>query len=316
MLSILVSLVASTAFAQDDMYFVPSKKDKAAKRQAYNDAVYHSGSNRSVDEYNRRGAFASRYDFVSTDSTGNDIIDFTPGTGTYPDSISLSDLVVYNDSIDLAQARSYRGSSYDDDNDYTVSRRLSRFDDFYGPYWAWNRFYSPWYYSPFYYDSWYYSPWYYSSWHYGWYDPWYGPYYDPWYWHGGWGYGYHHWYAPAIVHSGRPGTRNHGTFANINGRPSGAHSISRGVHSRDNSYAATQGRGAAANVRRARTTQEYNAERNYTNTNRSNENTRTYTPSYNSSSSRSSFSGGGNSGGGSVGGSRGGGFSGSFRGRR
>ena len=79
-----------TSMAQDDdLYFNPKKeaKEKAERRallqrqyaeqRARRDSVYRlfwSGSDRSVDEYNRGGRIFSHYENVGKDSLGNDII--------------------------------------------------------------------------------------------------------------------------------------------------------------------------------------------------------------------------------------------------
>ncbi len=92
-----------TSMAQDDdLYFNPKKeaKEKAERKaallreykaqQARRDSIYAlfwSGSNRNVDEYNRGGRFLSHYEKVGTDSLGNDIIQFHVGKGVAPDSI-------------------------------------------------------------------------------------------------------------------------------------------------------------------------------------------------------------------------------------
>lgn len=313
LLTTIATLLATSAMAQDDLYFVPSKKvakEAKAKRQAQENfydqtSVYHSGSDRDVDEYNRRGTFASHYETVGTDSIGNDIIEFTPGTGVYPDSISLSALVK-SDSL-ATQWRDVIDSkkNYKDDDEYSITLRLSRFDDFYGPYWAWNRFYDPWFYDSFY------DPWFYNPWHYAWYDPWYGP-YDPWYWHhGGWGpWGpYRPWHSPVIVHvNGGAGTHNHG--GNFSGRrgssiaSNNARSVSRGVQTRDHSEASTQARGNFSG-RRNGVTQNNTQTRTYENTRNYENTSRNFT---NTSRSNSSFGGGNFGGGSSFGGSsRGGG---------
>lgn len=325
LLTAVVSFMAvSTAWAQDDMYFVPSKKtakttkaERASQRyDDYSTPVYHSGSNRDVDEYNRRGAFASHYDFVGTDSIGNDIIEFTPGNGLYPDSLACDSTAWANSAL----AKKNGQKNYGDKDEYTITIRLSRFDDFYGPYWAWNRFYSPWYYDPFY-DPWFYDPWYRP-----WYDPWYDPWYGPGYWHGGWGPYWHHGYWPgwhsgiAVHYNGGAGTHNHG--GNFSSRRSGSrasttHTMSRGVQTRAQSEAATQSRGGAFTGRR----NSRNVTDSRTNS-RTYEPTRNTTPTYTPSHSTSSFGGGGSFGGGSRGGgsfgggggSRGGG--GGFGGRR
>ena len=162
----------------DDMYFVPTKEKVAKEARQYGmpKDTYYSGSNRSVDDYNRREQYS-----YPVDSTSNDIIDFSAVRGVYPDS-------------------AYTGSAENDD--YKLTRRMSRFDD-YTPseaYWAGysaGRWSSPWYhswyswydYDPWYWDSWYWhDPFYYSSWYY-WRHPWYYSWYTPRY------YGYYGWYG-------------------------------------------------------------------------------------------------------------------------
>ena len=198
-----------TSMAQDDdLYFNPKKeaKEKAERRallqrqyaeqRARRDSIYRlnwSGSDRSVDEYNRGGRIFSHYENVGKDSLGNDIIQFHVGKGVAPDSI-------YDDA--------YFAQKYADrDEDFVRTREMSRWDGFYdpwfydyygyGPYywrsrmWGWH---NPWRYGYYagWYDPWFdpwYDPWYYGycGWYGGWYDPWYygwGGYYNPWYWGG------------------------------------------------------------------------------------------------------------------------------------
>ena len=198
LLTAVAGVLPFTLCAQDDMYFTPSKKDKSQVVTVEQEKpTYYSGINQDVDEYNRRHLHSS-YQVMGTDSLGNDIIEFTEGNG-YP-----------KDSLTVFQ---------DDDDDFTYSRRMGRFDGFYG------------WYDPYFYSYWG-GPWR-SYW--GYYDPWYWGYYDPWY-YGGWGYyGYYGWgwpyryryydYAwgyPYHYYSGsgrdgryRPvtGTRNHGSVA-------------------------------------------------------------------------------------------------------
>ena len=176
LLSVMLGAMPLTMMAQDDdMYFVPKKETAAKSTVTYSSprSTYYSGSNRNVDEYNRRGG--SYYEPVAGDSL-SDIIDFSAVKGVYPDSVAA--------------------------DDYQLTRQLSRFDD-YQPssdktYWegyeagrnsslAWH---SPWYYNSYYpwYTGWY-DPWYYNTW----YDPWYySTWYDPWY----YGYGYYGWHRP------------------------------------------------------------------------------------------------------------------------
>lgn len=161
----MVGLLPLTLWAQDDdMYFVPSKENVAKEARSYGlpQNTYYSGSERSVDDYNRKA-----WTTVSpVDSAGNDIIDFSAVRGVYPDS---SYTVV-------------------EDNDYQLTRRMSRFDDYAVREAYWNG----------YRDATWTSPWYYPG-RYSWYDPWYwdgwyGGYYHPWY--GGWYGGYYGYYRP------------------------------------------------------------------------------------------------------------------------
>ncbi len=182
----LVSAFSLSLMAQDDdMYFVPTKENVAKEARKYGmpQNVYYSGSNRSVDDYNRRAQFSS-----SIDSTGNDIIDFSAVRGVYPDS-------AYSQPVE--------------NDDYALTRRMSRFDDYTPSEAYWDgyragRWSSPWYntwyswYDPWYYDSWWYwnDPFYYSSW-YGWrypyyYSTWYSPRY----------YGYHYYGGSYISRGG------------------------------------------------------------------------------------------------------------------
>lgn len=183
---ILLTLVSafslSLAAQDDDMYFVPTKENvaKEAKKYGMPQNTYYSGSNRSVDDYNRRAQFS-----YPVDSTGNDIIDFSAVRGVYPDS-------VYSQSAE--------------NDDYKLTRQMSRFDDYTPSEAYWDgyragRWSSPWYnswyswydYDPWYWDSWYWrDPFYYTSWHYGWrspfyYSTWYSPryYYRPYRYYGG-----------------------------------------------------------------------------------------------------------------------------------
>lgn len=216
--SVMAFALPTILLAQDDVYFTPSKESireyKAAK-VARRDA-YYSGINKSDSEYNRRVSLDKVYRKIGKDSLGNDIIQVKDQNGTC--------------QVDTV----YQFDRYfeDADNDFTYSRRMGRFDDFYG-------YYDPWYYgySGFgfrasfgYWDPWYMS--YYDPWYYGYYDPWwyYGyrsRWYDPWgYGYYGWGYPYYYYgYArPGFGYSypsGHTGTANHwsgrgGRFGNNN----------------------------------------------------------------------------------------------------
>jgi hypothetical protein len=174
-LFMLSGLVSVQAFAQDDdLYFTPKSTVKTEKA-VDNTPTYYRGSNRDVDEYNRRGAFRSHYQVLGSDSAGNDVIRFVPGEGVYPDTTYVDSSFVYSNP------------GYSGDDDYYYTRRMSRWDGFYDP-WFYG-YYGPWYWRAGWYDPWYWG--YYDPWYYGWYDPWYYAWYDPWYYGYGWG-----WYGP------------------------------------------------------------------------------------------------------------------------
>ena len=220
---LVIALPQTMSAQDDDLYFVPKKTSApqvAQDRFGMPKDTYYSGSDRSVDEYNRR--LKSRVEVLDGDTTKSDIIDFSAEKGVYPDSLQIED--------------------------YKLTKRMSRFDDyrladnasFWAGYeagrrdWGWH---SPWYYSSY---GWY-DPWYYSSWR--WYDPWYDPWYygyagwyDPWYYRPGWGWGWswrYPYYRPHYVvisgggrrHSGYIGTgtlRRDGTTYNYYGGRRGA----------------------------------------------------------------------------------------------
>ena len=175
LLTVIAALPLGLMAQDDDMYFVPTKENvaKEAQQLGLPKNTYYSGSNRDVDEYNRR-AWTT---VTPIDSAGNDIIDFSAVRGVYPDS-------AYSEVTD---------------NDYRYTKRMSRFDGYTtsDAYWEGyrdGRWTSPWHYSGYYswYDPWYWDdPWYYGRYgYYGWYSPWY---YSSWY--SPWHYGYHGWYG-------------------------------------------------------------------------------------------------------------------------
>ena len=147
----------------------------------------YSGSNRSVDEYNRRGG--SYYQVLPTDSTAIDVIPFNGEPGVYPDSMM-------NDDFTLTRQMS-RYDGYEPSQSYWAGYAAGRNDS-----WGWH---SPWYYSSFYpwYDSWYwYDPWYYG--YYGWYGGWHSPWhYSYWYHPYGWYGSYYSYYSPGYGGGGR-----------------------------------------------------------------------------------------------------------------
>lgn len=151
-ISLLSVFMMTPLMAQDDMYFVPTKKNIEKELGEY-DAVENgdfNGSSRSIDEYNRYGSF-----IVPVDSVGNDIIVFDGQRGVYPDSTAIDSLLLEHDS------------------DFRFAQRMEHIDDYIS-----NAYYSG--YSDGYRDSWLYSS--------MWYDPWY---YDRWYGIGYRHYGYY-----------------------------------------------------------------------------------------------------------------------------
>lgn len=309
-----------TSMAQDDdLYFNPKKeaKEKAERRallqrqyaeqRARRDSIYRlnwSGSDRSVDEYNRGGRIFSHYENVRKDSLGNDIIQFHVGKGVAPDSI-------YDDA--------YFAQKYADrDEDFVRTREMSRWDGFYDPW-----FYDYYGYGPYYWRSrmWgWHNPWRYGYYA-GWYDPWFDPWYDPWYygycgWYGGWyapwyyGWGgyYNPWYwgGPVYGHVSYGGSRGF----NSNGTNFGPSYSNNGMGapSRGN-YRVNGNRVSYGNMTR----------RNVDNRNFSNFQPRNNGNNNSFHNSSSSFGGShfGSFGGGSVGGARSsGGFGGGFGRRR
>jgi len=162
LISVLMSSLPLTFFAQDDdMYFVPTKKNVE----------------QSKDDYYRRN---SHYEPISDYSAGNDIIDFNNEIGVYPDSLG--------DDFAITRQMS-RWDGYTPSDAYWEGYDRGRSDG-----WSVSVWHSPWYYSSYYpwydsyywYDPWYHTPW---SWHVGYYDPWY-------YRHYGWGWGSYYWHRP------------------------------------------------------------------------------------------------------------------------
>lgn len=315
-----------TSMAQDDdLYFNPKKeaKEKAERKaallreykaqQARRDsiyALYWSGSNRNVDEYNRGGRFLSHYEKVGTDSLGNDIIQFHVGKGVAPDSI-------YDDA--------YFAQKYiNEEEDFGNTRRMSRWDGYYDPW-----FYGYYGYGPYYWRSrmWgWHNPWRYGYYT-GWYDPWFDPWYDPWYygyagWYGGWYdpwyYGWGGWYGPWYWGGPMIGHVSYGGFAggkryNNPGRIDASHGyVYGGSQGNNNTYTRRSGSNRSFGQRR-----ENNSFNNNSNFGTRNNSSFGNSGSFGNGGSvggGGSF-GGGHSGGGSFGGGgRSGG--GSFGGRR
>ena len=302
MLSIIAASLPLNLLAQDDLYFVPTKElaEQTAREYGMPRETYYIGSQRSVDEYNRRG---SAYQVI--DSLGNDVIYMDSIAGVYPDS------------------------SYVDPDDYRYTERMSRFDD-YSPsadFWAGydagrSALYSPWYY-----DSWY-SPYRYGRYgyygYYSWYDPWYDPWYYGYYGYYPYSYSWYRWYSPYYYggyYGGYYGSY-HGGHTRYTHTPVVRHGVEYYGATRQtprNSFGNTRSRttttprnsnsrGSFGASRRTDTT----TPRNNSYTPPSNNNS-SYTPSRsNNSGSFGGSSGGGGSFGGSRGGSGGGGGGGGF----
>ena len=209
LLSVLLGTVSFHAVAQDDLYFYPTES-KAESSKSNRDpwsneemSSYYSGINKSSDEYNRRGM--STYRKIGTDSLGNDIIRYRVGKDSFVVDTVYSNLLQSYDS---------------NEDDFAYSRRMGRFDGYWGRY-------NPWYMgSPYYYSYWdYYDPWYadmYAPWYRGYYGGyWYGGWVSPWayryrywgwnnpYYYGYWG-GYYPYYGyTRVSYNGHTGTANH-----------------------------------------------------------------------------------------------------------
>ena len=292
LISMLIGAMPLAMMAQDDdLYFVSSKKKSAVVEEAQDHFglpkdTYYAGSNRDVDEYNRR--LRSQVEQIG-DSSKVDVIDFSGEKGVYPDSLS---------------------------EDFRLTKKMARFDEYQldSAYWAgyqtgrdvWWGWHSPWYYSRWgWYDPWYYP--YYGGW--WWYDPWYYGYagwYDPWYW--GWGYPYP--YRPVVV---------------IGGGSHRVNTIGTGTIRRDGSTYSHPRSGYIGNSSRySSLRQRTNAMSGGKTYSGGNNNIRSGSGNFSgyrgsNASSRGSFSsgssfGGSRGGGGSFGGSRGGGGGGGSRG--
>lgn len=281
----LLGLISSGAYAQDDMYFMPKKTEKVVKEVAPVEPYYENRMD--VDDYNRRGFFGNQGYALSSDTTANDVINFSTS-----DSLDAAGYAGVGDEYD---------EGYNPEDDYVYSRRMSRFDDFY--------WYDPWYYG-WYGPYWYGSPYWYA------YSGWYSPWYDPWYygWYRPWGYGwYYSWYRPVSYYRpyrGITGTSNHGRVSY--GYTGSANKNFRGYRGTTNRLNNNR---SYNNNRYNNSNKDYNRFNGNRRNNFENRN-KMSRPSYNNNSSFGGIRGGGSFGGGSFGGSRGGGGGGHFGGRR
>ena len=219
-----------TSMAQDDdLYFNPKKeaKEKAERKaallreykaqQARRDSIYAlfwSGSNRNVDEYNRRQA---------TPDTS-----YVPDAGYDEEGVYTSRLIRFHSPrVGVVVSSPYYGLWVD-----CYDPWLTPWDaDFYCSSWY------GWGLSPYYYHSSFY-------WRYGWYDPWWS---YSWGWHPGWYPGwYDHWHwggwAP------KPGG---GRYLDTSRRVT-AYRPSRGYNSSDGRYSSSSYRPSRDNYRPSR----------------------------------------------------------------
>lgn len=272
---VLFCWTSSGIWAQDDMYFTPKKSDKIKVEEESMPVSRYNYQVRDVDEYNRRGDYSGFGHDIDLDTLYSDVVFFDT------DSI-LSDTIIVAESDDYA---------YTPEDDYTYSRQLSRYDDFY--------WYDPWLYGWYGYGPyWYGRPYWYAGW---WYDPWYYGWYRPW----GWYYPTY-WYGYYRPYRGVTGTLNHG---NLRGHAGNSHGY-RG-NDRRSSNSSFRGNRYGNSDRPSTNNNRFRGNRP-NNFNRQNSTSR---PSYNNSFG-SNRSGGSFRGGGSFGGSRGGSGGGGFRGRR
>ena len=236
-LSALAAMLPLTMNAQDDMYFVPTKKNVEKTKSDYGmpKDTYYSGSKRSIDEYNRRNR-TECWEEQLKDGSQVTVID------------SLGNEIA---TVNVKKKKSRRDSTYLDD-DYAYTRRMARWDGYecsnaywqgyndgrFNRWYGWSSFYDPWYYSSWYYDPWYYDPWYYgyAGWHGGWYAGWYGwhPYHT-------WGWGWYDYHYPIYVGTGGGGRHwsspverfKDNRFSRTSSTRISGSGISRGIANRD-----------------------------------------------------------------------------------
>lgn len=221
LISVLFALPLGIA-AQNDVYYIPSKKvnevtvsgkNGATSNKNYGNYDYqyseetNAGSNRDVDEYNRRRSSTGRSS--SDKEYAEDNPSLQSGVDGAENNFSCTKMIVrfHSPAGIIVSSPYYWDICYDNTWDVYLD--------------AWAFGLPSWSYWTYAYDPWYYNRWWYRTcWDYtwGWYDPWWGysywgwgrpvywgwdrPYYG--YWGGGW-YS-HHWgyggYAPGFQHVG------------------------------------------------------------------------------------------------------------------
>ena len=154
MWGLLMPFVAMAQYDDDDLYFVPSKKQtrqvsvitttvpSETTVTTYVPSSY-SGSTRDVDEYNRRGRYRRSAAGDGSEASG-------------VDSLATAYTAGYAQGYGDAYSRGYTDAAYD------IPSYRVRFFNCYDPFW-----YDSWLWSPYWYDPWYYSGWSYS-WGWGW----------------------------------------------------------------------------------------------------------------------------------------------------
>ena len=230
------------AYAQDDVYFVPTKKAILKERQAEREATaraltestYTPINDNVSEEYYENWADETTGRAMDVDAynrRGNGLlVDTTPIDTIAVDSTAYSVTVEeeeYSPTARLVRFRSPRGVIYASPYyaDYIYDLAFYDpwfFDGFYGSsFW-----YNSWAFSPFYYDPWYFGSWWGTPWHHhwGWYDYCWGWGYG---WYPAWGHGchpgWHPGHGPDWGHAGHPGFAS----GRSNGSLSG-HNFSRG----------------------------------------------------------------------------------------
>ena len=315
LISLLIGALPLSMVAQDDdLYFVPKKKSAAEKvtsNYGQPRETYYSGSNRSVDDYNRR-----KSSYEPLDSASSDIIDFSGELGVYPDSLEDFKLTKKMERFD--------DYSLSDNEAYWAGYQQARSDMLWHSPWyyrtyGWYNWYDPWYYTSWrigLYDPWYYGPagWYYGGWYGGWWDPWYDSLYYGYYW-GYPYYGYNYAYYGLGGRSLRSYNDHAGTInmrsGNMNGR----------IYSSANAGSARTSAGSRLGTQRTSSLRErtvgnhttYNRNSSVNQNSRNNTSRAQSTTNYTPSTSSSSSIGGGGFGGGGGRASGGGGGGGGAR---
>ena len=137
LISMLIGAMPLAMMAQDDDLYFVAKKKKATTTEQVTDRygmpkdTYYAGSDRNVDEYNRR--LKSTYEVIDTSSVVTD---------------TLKSITEYELTRLLERFEDYRLA---DNEAFWRGYRAGRYDSWW---------HSPWYYNSYWYDPWY-DPWYY-----------------------------------------------------------------------------------------------------------------------------------------------------------